>query len=251
MPTLRRLSACQIEEFLMPVFPLRIPIPERFHSDETEAPFSECLVCECSLLDASTEYLIEKAYRRFAEYDVQETVFEYAICMECHLEIVESFSEPSQQRCESYFDERVDLPGRAQRLLADPIDAPEGAADADETAGDAAGEENAASDHTMVTGGPLVRHGPDPEDVDLDDWLDACIVHGTAPEEMDEYQILGHCVGDEMLVTHLPLMIGSAAMDEVAQLLSNETLDELGGFRDEYFGLPPELKRDLSGPVLA
>ena len=225
----------------MPVFPLRLPIPDTFHSDDTDAPFSECLVCERSLLDASTEYLIEKAYRRFDEYDVQETVFEYALCMDCHFEIVASFSDVSRQRCEAYFDERVDLSERAARLLSPLRNEPTPHGAASDEAGDA----------SPVTGGPLVAPDVDPADIDLADWLDGCVVHETAAEDMDEYQILAHCVGDEMLVTHLPLMIGGDAMAELTQLLSASTLDDLGGFRDEYFGLPPELKRDLSGPVLA
>jgi hypothetical protein len=226
------------------VLPTRIPIPDLFHSDDAEAPFEACLVCERPLLDGSAEYLIEKAYRRFPEYEVRETVFEYAICLECHLDIVDSFSDLSQQRCESYFDEHVDLRDRAARLLRRAIDASRTGDDATEDGRDAAPA-------SSLRDGPLVRRGPAPEDVDLDNWLDGCVVTGTSPEEMGEYQLLGHCVGDEMLLTHLPLMIGGDAMDAIVQLLSNETLDELGGFRNEYFGLPPELQRDLSGPVIA
>lgn len=193
-------------------------------------------MCDRSLLDGTTEYLIEKAYRRFSEYDVQETVFEYAICLECHLEIAASFSETSRHRCNAYFDQHVDLPGRAARLLRDAEDAP----DADEV-----------EEANRLQSGPFVRTGPDPEDVALDDWLDRCVIHDTPRDDLDEYQVLAHCVGNELLLTHLPLVIGGAAMDEIVQRLSNETIDELGGFRNEYFGLPPELQHDLSGPILA
>ena len=220
----------------MPVFPLRVPLPEPFYSDDTEAPFAECLVCDRSLLGGTTEYLIEKAYRRFSAYDVQETVFEYAICLECHLEIAASFSETSRHRCDAYFDEHVDLADRAVRLLQDPATP----TDADDR-----------TDAPLLQSGPLVRPDVGPEDVNLDDWLDRCVVHETPRGDLDEYQILAYCVGDELLLTHLPLVIGGTAMDEIVQRLSNETIDELGGFRDEYFGLPPDLQRDLSGPVLA
>ena len=91
----------------------------------------------------------------------------------------------------------------------------------------------------------------DGESLDPAQWTQHCIVHDTPKEELDEYQILAHCRGDDMLLTHLPLMIGGPAVDDLVQRLSNETLDELGGFRDEYFGLPPELEQNPQGPVLA
>lgn len=216
------------------MLPIRIPVPAIFHSEEREAPFDECLVCEKALRDGSTEYLVEKAFRQFDEFDVRETVFEYAICLSCHLEIVESFSDLSRTRCEDYFDEHVDLPERAARLFATQSPADHAGEDADPP--------KDARLHPPATGSPPV---------DIDDWLGTCVVHGTPVDDLDEYQVLGHCVGDELVLTHLPVVIGGTAMDDLTGLLSNETLDELGGFRDEYFGLPPELKQDLSGPVFA
>ena len=190
------------------VLPERIAIPESFHSTETEEPFSTCLACEASLLDGPTEYLIEKGYRRYEAYDVQENVFEYAVCMDCHTEMRQSFSDASKQRCQAYLAEHIDLADRTGRLL-------------------------------------------DAESSDPEDWTRRCVVHGTPRDELEEYQVMAHCRGDEMLLTHLPLLMGGPAMDDLAELLSDETIDELGGFRDEHLGLPPELKRDLQGPVVA
>ncbi|MFB6273883.1 MAG: hypothetical protein ABEL51_13415 [Salinibacter sp.] len=190
------------------MLPERIPIPESFYSIETDEPHSTCLACDASLLDGSTEYLIERGIRQYDAYDVQETVFEYALCIDCHATMRESFSETSMRRCQAYLAEHIDLANRPIRLL-----------DTD---------------------------SPDP-----DDWLRRCIVHDTPREELEEYQVMAYCQGDEMLLTHLPLLMGGPAMDELAQCLSNETIDELGGFRDEHLGLPPELKRDLQGPVVA
>lgn len=81
-------------------------------------------------------------------------------------------------------------------------------------------------------------------------WTRRCVVHDTPREDLEEYQVLAHCHGDDLLLTHLPILIGGPAIDALVQRLSNETLDELGGFRDEHFGLPPELERNLQGPVL-
>lgn len=190
------------------MLPKRTPIPPTFYDDDTDAPFEECLVCERPLQDGSTEYVIEKGYRSFDAYDVEETVFGYALCLPCHSTLSQSFSSESKERCQTYLSERVDIRDRTASLL-------------------------------------------DSEDADPAEWMQRCIVHGTPKEELEEYQILAHCHGDDLLLTHLPLLIGGPAIDDLVQRLSNETLDELGGFRDEYFGLPPELKRNLQGPVLA
>ncbi len=190
------------------MLPKRVPIPPTFHAEDTEAPFEECLACERSLRDGSTEYVIEKGYRSFEAYDVQETVFGYALCMRCHATLSQSFSTASEQRCQSYLSERMDLRTRTASLLDD-------------------------------------------DTADPAQWTRQCVVHDTPKEELQEYQVLAHCHGDDLLLTHLPLLIGGPAIDELVQRLSNETLDELGGFRDEHLGPPPKLKRDLQGPVLA
>jgi len=53
-----------------------------------------------------------------------------------------------------------------------------------------------------------------------------------------------------MLMTHLPLVIGHEAMNEIMQRLSKETRDRLGGFQEEHFG-PPEMPHDLPVPIFA
>lgn len=191
--------------------PHRTPIPPVFYSTDTEAPFEECLVCERALLDGTTDYVIEKGYRTFDAYDVRETVFGYALCMPCHDTISQSFSEASKHRCQSYLQQRINL---RERSLA------------------------------------FLDQGSDDPNLDPSRWIDHCIVHETPRDELGEYQLLAHCHKDDLLLTHLPLMIGGRAVGELVQRLSNETLDELGGFRDEYFGIPPELKHNLQGPVL-
>lgn len=191
-----------------PVLPQRVPIPPAFYAEDTEAPFENCLACDRPLREDDTEYVIEKGYRSFEAYDVQETVFGYALCLPCHAMLSRSFSDASKRRCTAYLDKHVDLPSRTESLLEQP---------------------------------PF----------DPSHWTQHCIVHDTPKEDLDEYQMLAHCREDDMLLTHLPLMIGGPAVDELVQRLSNETLDELGGFRDEYFGLPPELETNLQGPVLA
>lgn len=188
------------------VFPQRIEIPEAFHSSDV-GPFEQCLVCDRSLLGGSTEYMIEKAYRQYGEYDVQETIFEYAICMSCNQEMLEGFSEASKREIDRFFQQHVRPVERASRLMSSEAKA-------------------------------------------IDPWLDRCALYDTPTADLREFQIVGHCMGDTMLLTHLPMLIGGDALDDLAACLSNETIDELGGFRDEYFGLPPELKQGTPSPGL-
>ncbi|PSQ95043.1 MAG: hypothetical protein BRD55_10940 [Bacteroidetes bacterium SW_9_63_38] len=191
--------------------PERVPIPPTFYADDTDAPFDECMVCDQPLRDGSVDYVIEKGFRSYEGYDVEETVFGYALCMPCHATLSNSFSDASAQRCSSFLNEHMDLPERTAALL------------------------------------------PSTEDVSVDpsDWTQQCVVYGTPKKDLEEYQLLAHCRGEKMLVTHLPLMIGGPAIEALVERLSNETLDELGGFRDEHFGVPPELQQNLQGPVLA
>lgn len=225
-------------------FPSRIPIPPAFYSADTDAPMATCLTCDRPLLDTGAEYLVEKAIRQHAEYDVRETIIEYAMCLNCHAGMQERISAASRQALEAYFLNHADLYRRATLLLSastthDPSPDEDPDEDFGEDFGEDSGEEPAAPPEV-----PSAGASPD-----LDRWLDHCIIHGTPVEELSEFQLIGHCQGREMLVTHMPFVIGGEAMDEILQLLSNETLDELGGFRDEHFGPPPALKRDLPGPI--
>lgn len=87
-----------------------VPIPKVFHSDETGAPFAKCVICDSPLGDDGTGYLIEKGFLK------GETVFEYAMCFNCHGELASELSEASMKRIEHYFDERVDLHERHREL---------------------------------------------------------------------------------------------------------------------------------------
>ena len=103
--------------------PHHIDIPRVFYSDETESPFQRCLGCDKFLLDGKSEYLIEKAFRQYEGYEFRDTVFEYAMCLNCVGNLHEAMSEESMRRVQLYFDERVDLFERNSNLLnREPID---------------------------------------------------------------------------------------------------------------------------------
>lgn len=84
---------------------------------------------------------------------------------------------------------------------------------------------------------------------DIERWVSQCILKGTAREELSEYQIMALCMGEDMIVTYVPCLLGGPAMEEITALLSAETIDALNGFRDKHLDLPPDLKRTL-GPDL-
>ncbi len=173
-------------------------IPRELYSTETGAPFSECLVCGRPLGE-SAEYMVEKAVRKYSDYDLQDTVFEYAVCIACYQTLSASFSMESRQAVDGFFAERVDQQERLERLSDVPTN-------------------------------------------DLAPWIGSCLLTGTPADSLEEYQIVAHCFGEHLVVGPAPFLIGGPAIDEITGLLSNETLDELGGFRDQYFGLPPELQ---------
>jgi len=87
----------------------------------------------------------------------------------------------------------------------------------------------------------IEEHPDDPEK-----WLSHCMIKGTPKEEMSEFQ-MGACFKGDRLVTNFmpPFMIGNLAMEEMNGLLSKETKDEMDGFMDDNFGVPPELRKDL------
>ena len=55
-------------------------------------------------MDKGNEYVIEKAYRRYPKFDLADTVFEYAMCFDCMLQLHSQMSEMSLRRIEAYFE---------------------------------------------------------------------------------------------------------------------------------------------------
>jgi hypothetical protein len=94
-----------------------IKIPPVFHCHTTQKPFEECLVCKKKLLKADTQYVIEKAFRKYPEYTARDVVSEYAICLACNAEVQNTISAHSKMLISSYFNQRVNLMSRRQRLL--------------------------------------------------------------------------------------------------------------------------------------
>jgi len=77
------------------------------------------------------------------------------------------------------------------------------------------------------------------------EWIEKCMIKGTGKDQLEEYQIYAHCRGKQLITTQMPYMISGPALDDIANLLSNQTLDELDNFMNDNFGPPPELEESL------
>lgn len=77
-------------------------IPEDFYSFETKRPFEHCIDCNSYLLDGKT-YMIEKAMKRYDGYSAEDTIFDYAICLDCATRMRKEFSRKSLENLDNYF----------------------------------------------------------------------------------------------------------------------------------------------------
>ena len=76
----------------------------------------------------------------------------------------------------------------------------------------------------------------------ITDLISKCSLSGVPTDRMTEYMMFGHFRGDKMIASTMPYIIGGKAMDELSDLMSNETLDEMNNFKNQYFGGPAELE---------
>ncbi len=88
------------------------------------------------------------------------------------------------------------------------------------------------------------------DDFNIDDWLDNCLITGSKRDELEQYQVYAQCVGNQMIYSFFPFMISESAIEDMQELLSKKTRDEMDGFIDEHFGLPPEIRKLIRDPIL-
>lgn len=182
--------------------PEMIEIPEIFRSSIDKKPFENCISCDRYLLDEGTTYFIEKSVRNYKDHGVTDTIFEYAMCIDCMENMRQAVSKESVQRMSEYFLSQVD-PLERQLLMLNN------------------------------------------ETMNVAPWIEKCIIKGTSKTELDEFQLHCQCNGKNMVFSYMPYMIGGAAMEEMAELLSAKSRGEMDDFMDNNFGLPPELKKEL------
>ena len=85
---------------------------------------------------------------------------------------------------------------------------------------------------------------------EIDDYIGKCLVSGKPIDKNEEHQIYAYCQGGEMIYSALPYAISGEIMEQVQELLSPETKQELDDFMDQYL-IPDDLRDLLKGrPVL-
>lgn len=185
----------------------KIEIPHQFYSDSEGKAFEHCQVCKKYLLQEGTSYVIEKAFKNYKGYDFNSTIFEYAICLNCHGDIQKSMSKESLQNLQAYYMEVLAERGNQ----------------------------------------PIVINV---NEFKLDDWMSKCFFTGDSTDGMEEYQVVAQFNGPKMVLNMPPMIVGEAAMEQMSALLSNSTIDQMNGFREQYFGPDPELEELFSGKKL-
>ena len=71
-----------------------------------------------------------------------------------------------------------------------------------------------------------------------------CLIKGKSINDYDEYQVFSLCQGKNMLTNH-PMAIGADALEELSDIISTETKNELDRLMGDFFGPPPEIKELL------
>ncbi len=94
-----------------------VPVPKVFHSFATGMPFAHCIACEKHLLENGTQYVVEKAIKKYPGFQAHDVIYEYAMCIDCTAAMRQTLSGDSLAVIEHYFETRVDLVERRSRLL--------------------------------------------------------------------------------------------------------------------------------------
>ncbi|MGL1888870.1 MAG: hypothetical protein OCD76_20325 [Reichenbachiella sp.] len=86
------------------------------------------------------------------------------------------------------------------------------------------------------------------ENFEVMDWISNCAITDKHITTLSECQLYALCQNDQLMFTEFPYMVSGQALDEVVDLLSAETLDELNDFKDKVVG-PSEFQDLLTkGP---
>lgn len=94
------------------------PIPSNFHSFSSNGPFTRCLDCDKELVESGSQYVIERAIKNYQNFEAQDVVFEYAICMNCAMKMRAELSKESLAKVEDFF--QTNIVGALQSLHNSP-----------------------------------------------------------------------------------------------------------------------------------
>ena len=74
------------------------------------------------------------------------------------------------------------------------------------------------------------------------DWTERCIFSDNEIQPNDEFHIVGHFKGNEILPYQTPFLIGQKMLESLQEELSLETKEELDNFGKQFLGPDPRLK---------
>lgn len=177
------------------------------------------MMCRADLMSSPQPYVIERAIRHYPQMELDNVVFEYALCAQCMSGLEKELSRESMMRMATYMRENMDPAARPQWQ-----------------------PEELEEDEELA---------PPPPPLDTERWVGTCAVKNTPAEQLTEYSMHARCLGDRIIPEVFPYMISGNAQDEIMELLSNKSLGFLDDFTDRHFSGPPELKELFKGrPVL-
>lgn len=186
-------------------------IPEMFFNSDTGSPFTDCMICDRDLMAETQPYSVERAIRHYPELELDNVVFEYALCAKCTSEMEKEISKETMFAIMTYFSEQFNYENR-------PVWNP------------------SKEGETIF---------------DIDDWIGTCAVKGLPRNELYEYSLYARCIGNRIIPEVVPYMISGIAQDDLVELFSNKSLGFLDDFTDKHFSGPPELKELFKGrPIL-
>jgi hypothetical protein len=68
-------------------------------------------------------------------------------------------------------------------------------------------------------------------------WISHCMVKGYPIRECEEYQLYGFCIDSDLMFNGTPYALSGEAIDEIMQLMSNQTLGAMADLSDRLFGI--------------
>ena len=96
---------------------LTIDLPSYFYDTNDKVPMRRCTNCDRELIESGTDYIIEKAFRHYRSFNITNTIFEYAMCMECVYEMNQRLSTESAARIAAYFEKRIPWQQRHEQMV--------------------------------------------------------------------------------------------------------------------------------------
>lgn len=84
----------------------------------------------------------------------------------------------------------------------------------------------------------------------IDPWLERCVLSDQPGSMFREYQVVALCRGNRIQRDFYPALISGAAIEQLSDLLSEETRDWMDDFIGDNFGMPSEFCTPPSTPLL-